>query len=216
MPKNILLKSLYRISRPTTEPTNQVSYYEQYREMQDLSIQSFNANLAGDWELIELDGVFDDIASAFIHTFIQTHKIWKEHAPCNILYADPDVLCVRPVDIRELLPTQMCLPDLSNCGLRYFDRLTPPTQWNTAYDMLKQWDFHNYCYEQTMYQAMHLCFQMPMPDPQAKIVRQYADYNKVFFNVNDFDQSIIHTHASRDPQLCLQQLKYLWDQVQSA
>lgn len=219
MIKNIVLKSLYRISGPGTiqgKLGEMVLHYDQYRNMQDLSIQSMQANLLGEWELIELSGVFEDLASSFIHTFIQTHKIWREHAPCNILYVDPDVLCVRPMDIWQIAPNRMWLPDLSNCGVRYFDRLMPPIQWSTAYEMLKFWDYDNYSYEQSMYQAMDLCFALAGAANRCTTVNQYSNYEQRFVELAEFSEAFIHVHASRNPQMCLQQLRYLWDTASSS
>lgn len=222
MIQNFLLKSLYRIESPGTLHgglAEMINYYDYYREMQDLSIQSLQTNLQGDWQLIELTGVFDDLASAFIHTFMQTHKIWRQHAPCNILYVDPDVLCVRPVNLWEMMPPTAFLLEHHNCGVRFFGHQTLPTQWNTGYQMLQTWDYDNYSYEQFLYQAMHLAFTIGAPSPEPRFVHQYPQYEQghdYFANLNDFNQYMIHPHASRNPELCVQQLKHIWNQVIAA
>ena len=73
--------------------------WDTYQQMQALSLESFQQNLQGPWELIELTGTQPNLQSAFRFVMQRTQELWREHAPCNILYTDPDTLCMKPMDI---------------------------------------------------------------------------------------------------------------------
>lgn len=225
--KNILLKSTYRIQNidgsqlqfPGCE-YGDVSdkVYQCYRDLQDFSISTFKENLKGDWQLIELTGEFNDLSSSFIHTMIQTHRIWKENWPCNILYVDADIICLNELDIfdRHQQPGggAMFLPFFWNCGVRWFGFHMPHSQWKVMYDNISNWNFASYDYEQQTYKAMHSAMN------HTGLNSKYSDdmfvFNAADTNIDHLDPAygsaaLIHSHASKGPANALKFLKQCWE-----
>jgi hypothetical protein len=80
---NILLKSFFEIQNTDNLLTDfdlkkmLVDTKDAYLDMQQLSIKSFEKNLAGSWTLIELNGIQPTIQDAFRYVMLETHKIWN-------------------------------------------------------------------------------------------------------------------------------------------
>ena len=222
--KNILLKSLYKITNvdgsQLKHPTcNSDEVFAAYRRLQDFSIETFNKNLLGEWELIELNGEFTDLSSSFIHTMIQTHRIWKDNWPCNILYVDADIICLNKCDL--FVASQgsggnaMQLPFFYNCGVRWFPSQMPYSQWRAMYENIEHWNFQMYDYEQETYKAMHSAMQMSGLNPYGEDMVFNVAHGETNNNIADFDPyhakaRMIHAHASRGPDQSLAFLKECW------
>lgn len=220
--KKILLKSTYRIQNIDYSQLNNFggndsdNLFQQYRDLQDFSISTCKENLLGDWELIELTGDFCDLSSSFIHTMIQTHRIWKENWPCDILYVDADIICLNECDfftVDHSPSSAMMLPFFWNCGVRYFPYTMPHSQWKIMYDNISNWNYQLYDYEQETYKAMHSGVS------HTGMGGEYQDerfiFNVVSLELKEFDPvhaeaRMIHAHASKGPTESLKFLKQLW------
>jgi len=79
---NILLKSFFEIQNTNARligievKKTLVDTKDAYLDMQRLSIKSFKKNLAGPWELIQLNGTQPTIQDAFRFVMLETHRIW--------------------------------------------------------------------------------------------------------------------------------------------
>jgi hypothetical protein len=99
--RNFFVRSLFRIknNQGGGTPWHLNNSFEYYEQMQELSIKSFQKNLLGTWELIELGGEFETIQLTWIEIIKQIQQLWHDQYPCNILWTDTDTLCIKPLDI---------------------------------------------------------------------------------------------------------------------
>lgn len=195
MPKNYLVKSLYRIQdihRYVSHKTmlDKENFYH-YARMQDLSIKSFQNHLKGEWELIYLQGTLPSLQESFIFTFEKVYQLWKTEN-CNILYADPDTLCLRDVEIFNKNYTA-CFEKNYTSGIRYINHNLPQENWDLALEKIKTWDYGKYAYEQDV---VYAALNVAGPKVSELVGETPIDeLDQVTYN----DQKIIHLHSSRDP-----------------
>jgi hypothetical protein len=149
--KNILLTGLHHIvSSPENTAFNftaRVDRFDLYQRMQEISIESFRQNLAGDWHWINLCEQFDCIQDAFRYTMNKTCELWYQES-CNILFVDPDTYCVKPTEIFGK-PFAACCQ--GNCGVRYFPHNMDSRLWLKAKHAMTQWNYKQWDYEQYIY-----------------------------------------------------------------
>ena len=168
--KNILLKTLFPIKEIKyvfSEHTQDT--WQEYVRMHELSVESFKKNLLGDWELISImDPPQETLQHAFRYTARLTRKIHQEHAPCRILYADPDTLCIRPLEIfgrfsefrlfdqmdQRTQPISEKWDGYWCCCVRYFPEGLDNKFWHGMKRKMQKWDYGRYDYEQEMYRQM--------------------------------------------------------------
>jgi len=224
---NILLKSLFKIKNHDPivgqPPSAMTHYFSSYRVMQDLSIVSFKKNLQGDWQLIELGGEFSRLSYALRYVMAQTKKIWKTHYPCNILYTDPDTLCIKPLDLFGKFFEFRLFTDghplsrkqYHNCGVRYFPKELTDAFWESIDSKMSQWDHKKYDYEQETY--IDCLWEQPslykqLSQPQSHVVKQITHKGHDAYNNYYSDAAILHVHASRGPtdQLTCMQEYWAW------
>ena len=169
--KNYLVKSLYQIANPdwhVLDRRHETNLFEQYMELHEMSLDSFNQHLKGDWELKFFTGEFHDINQAFESTFWAIHDLWHQE-PCNILYTDPDTLAVQPVDVFGKFPNFMMFNHTDprtfdrdgivfehffNAGVRYFPSTMSEETWKLGADMARNWNYNSYDTEQIILNAM--------------------------------------------------------------
>lgn len=224
---NLLLKSLYKISNNNLAGPGTISLdmldktYDYYREMQDLSIYSFQKNLKGDWQLIELQGEFDNFQDSLKWTMLETRRIWKHMRPSNILYTDPDTLCVFPSEIFgkflefRMFNNQSIIDHQQhfNCGVRYFPDVLDNKFWDQIDGMIDTWDMSKYDSEQKIYHSMMWSQDsMPVNISQAWVVKQgpFVDLNHMK-DTHKKPRSIMHFHSSKNPKKTLDLMKEVWD-----
>jgi hypothetical protein len=228
--KNILLKSLFEIANASPgDPPTMLNSISSYRSMQDISIESFQKNLSGEWVLMELGGQKSSLQEAFRYVMKRTREIWIEHAPCNILYADPDTLCVKPLCDLEKFKEFRIFTDgdplareqYHNCGVRWFPHTTQQCVWDYFDQELGIWyDDARYEHEQKIYRkAMWTQTDLDCTIQQC-IVNQVGGYYKSFelqTPMVDFAQTqpILHVHASRNPANRAVWMQEIWNKIQS-
>lgn len=227
MVTNILLKSLFDIKDKQTgrKPESMLSdtAYVAYQRMQALSKESFQTNLQGSWQLIELTGTQPNLQSAFRLTMQRTQELWHEHAPCNILYTDPDTLCVKPIDIfgrfrdfRIFTDRDPLSPrDYHNCGVRYFPSTLTQSFWDEINGAMSRWhDRVHYAFETDIYRHAMYTQANLLDTPQGWVALQCG------FGVPDPDRipelpAIFHLMASQSPENKLKIMQDLWDKINS-
>lgn len=209
---NYLIKSLHKIRQATetfgdsyNNPPTVLDYsgnFGYYEKMQELSIASYGKNLQGDWQLIYLSEEFDSLQDSFRYTFEQTYNLWNAET-CNVLYADPDTLCLKPT---EIFGGTWSPGSRRNCCLRYFPHDMDTAAWHKAKRFMRDWDYTIYDYEQLMYNAMSA--GMPLPNVEDLVQQAPAagipgQNNSNVFSRVDYSKNIIHFHSSRDPRAAL-------------
>jgi hypothetical protein len=223
--KNILLKSLFDIQdkKAGRKPELMLAdlAWDTYQQMQALSLESFQQNLQGPWELIELTGTQPNLQSAFRFVMQRTQELWREHAPCNILYTDPDTLCMKPMDIfgrfvdfriftdRDPLSQR----DYHNCGVRYFPSTLTETFWNEINSSMIPWhDNVHYAFETDIYRHAMYTQQDLLVTPQGWVALQCGLGLPGLEQIPDLP-GIWHLMASQGPENKLKIMQDLWKQI---
>ena len=231
--KNFLVKTLYQINKNHggANPWMLDNTFEYYRKMQDLSIESFQKNLTGDWKLIEFGGEFDNLQLALIESIRQIQQFWHDQYPCNILYTDPDTLCIKPLDVFgkfeefRLFTENDPLEQLQyhNSGVKYYPSTIESKFWNQIQQEINTWDFSKYDTEQTIYAK--LMWEQPnlhinRYQAQGLIVSQLGRIHWLdkHFDFNDLlpielDRPILHFHGSRDPKARLEWMQNIYNHL---
>jgi len=231
--KNYLVKSLFKIKDPDWEVhvRHEQDMYNKYVEVNNLSLKSFEDNLEGKWEYKFITGEFETIHEGLHHTFHELYKLWKS-APCNILYTDPDTLCINPLDIWGKFdkfmmfnytdPKQytaenkynLAFQHFFNAGVRYFPSTMDQRVWDTGLVMAESWDFKDYDSEQIILNLMLWMQNIDLKDA----TRPDIAYQAFGANLEEMDQwnnyslvdsAIIHLHGSRNIDAKLAQMKSL-------
>jgi hypothetical protein len=196
-----MLKSTYEIPGETAVFDDFVfglTNYKDYKKMQKLSISSFKENLLGEWSLIHLTGTKDTLQESFIFTLEKTYKIWKNEK-CNILYTDPDTLCIKPTQVFNEDFVAGCR---HNCGVRYFPHDMDSSIWDQVFEHVSKWNYNKYDYEQDIYISMYRSGKAI-----TDIVQQAPIYEK--FTGIDYSKNIIHLHSSGGPKKTLMKMREL-------
>lgn len=225
--KNILVKSLYKIKSQDWDikSREEENLYEKYQRCHDISLESFNQRLAGNWEYKFIGGEFDTIHMALRHTYYEIYYMWKDNYPCNILYTDPDTIAIKSVDhiwncwskfmmfnysepkyfhVNNVYNERF--PNFFNAGVRYFPSTMSEQTWAIGLDMAANWDLTDYNTEQIILnkmlwsQGLHISEALvPKIAYQAQWLPGLDIWRQDIWNgchIND--SNIIHLHCSRD------------------
>jgi hypothetical protein len=218
--KNFLVRSLFRIknNQGGGTPYHLDNSFDNYQQMQELSIKSFQKNLLGTWELIELGGEFETIQLTWLEIIKQIQQLWHDQYPCNILWTDTDTLCIKPLDIfgrfKEFrLFTEQDPLDRSqynNACVKYYPWTLESEFWTQMQQELDNWDFTKYDTEQLVHTK--LMWNQPslhanISQKQSLIVSQLGhrfDWQVEKFDFEDISQQdldccVLHFHSSRGP-----------------
>lgn len=227
----LVLKTLYPVDDISTldwTRSKHPRHWELYNSMQDLSIESFNTNMTGSWDLVDIRRPsLPNLADAFIHTMRLTSELYaKYRGTAAILYADPDILCLRPTsstvwesfrDFRSFASPSVPIPFESdifwNCSLRLFPQGLPESFWFKLKTLINTWDRSRYGYEQWVYWKM-------MWEQEPPIDRHNPN-NKMMWTAwppgASFEKSLvplrynfIHVSASSNPETSLAIMKKIW------
>lgn len=225
--KNILVKSLYKIASTdwaVKDRSKEQDLYEKYVECHELSLESFQRYLKGDWTYEFIGGEFDTIHEALRHTFYEVHRLWKENYPCNILYTDPDTMAIRSFDIWGQYEKFMMFnysepkyfhvknkygkiyPTFFNAGVRYFPSTMQESTWNIGLDMADQWDLLDYNTEQIILNEMLWSQGLHVSEALVPKVAYQAHWlpgmdfwrQDIWNGIHIQETDILHVHSSRD------------------
>lgn len=224
--KNYLVKSLFQVTDTNwhyKDRKNEHDLYNQYVEMHQLSVDSYNKHLKGDWELKFINGSVDNINDAFKKTFIEIYKLWKQ-GNTNILYTDPDTLAVKDIDPWEISDKFMMFnftsmkslrasshynrnfPWFFNAGVRFFPANMNQRIWDIGLTMYDNWEEDSYNTEQIILNSMlwdqGLTLDQvlrPQWAYQAHLLPNKASVlDQDIWNGIDINRAlIIHAHSSR-------------------
>ena len=218
--RNFLVRSLFRIknNQGGGTPWHLDDSFEEYRLMQELSIKSFQKNLLGTWELIELSGKFENIQLTWIEIIKQIQQLWHDQYPCNILWTDTDTLCIKPLDIFgrfqefRLFTEQdpLTRDQYHNACMKYYPSTLEPDFWMQMQQELDNWNFDKYDTEQLVHTKLmwnQSSLRTNVAQEQSSIVSQLGhrfnwqvekfDFEDI--SQQDLDCCILHFHSSRGP-----------------
>lgn len=240
--KNILVKSLFKINSANwnvKDRSKEKNLYEKYLESHELSLKSFEKFLPGEWEYEFISGEYDTIHQALHHTFYAIRDLWVKHAPCNILYTDPDTLAINPINVWGQYDKFMMFgfsdpksfyrpnvyglvfPNFFNAGVRYFPASMSAVTWQDGLKLADNWKFDNYDTEQIILNRMLWGQGITVDEalnPRLAYQAHWLPTNDVWraniwngININE--AQIIHLHASRDIEYKLEYMKELYSQI---
>lgn len=219
--KNYLVKTLFKVQDSNwhfKDRAEEGDLFDHYVRAHELSLQSFNRFLKGDFEFRFYSGEVANINDAFRNTFWLIHDLWHTE-PCNILYTDPDTIAIKPIDpwhydkfmmFNYTDPKSLEIDDkvlvehFFNAGVRYFPSTMTQHTWGLGRNLAINWDKNNYHTEQLILNNM-LWSQGLSPEQALDKSMNWALFVNMDRNVSDeFNQTdintakIIHLHASRD------------------
>jgi len=236
--KNILVKSLYELKSTNwsfRDRSNEPNLFSCYLEAHRTSLASFKKHLKGEWEFIYITDNYDTIHQGLHRTFFEIYKIWKDNAPCNILYTDPDTMAIAPVDIWNRYqhfmmfnfsdPRSFYKPNkyqlkfshFFNAGVRYFPATMSTAIWEQGLAMANEWDFDSYDTEQIILNHMFWNQGPRLSEvllPKLNYQAPWMDPNEMWrqdlWNGVDIEEcQIIHLHGSRGIEEKLRFMKSL-------
>jgi hypothetical protein len=227
---NILVKGLCKIKNHVEcAPIAVHNNYEYYVEMHKLSIESYKKNLQGDWILKELDIEQDNIQEYFKNLLIFIKNVWHEFYPCNILYADADTLCIKPLsifgqfdDFRLFSEDDPIIENsYINGGIKYYPAELSKEFWDQIDFIIDNWDNDMWIYEQIAQAS--LMFRYSKFDSDKKqdwVVRQIGFNHQRLIseialdNIKSIKQAILHFHSSQYPLYRLEAMQFIWKNLQ--
>ena len=235
--KNYLVKSLFTV-RDTNwyfrDRADERGMHNDYQQMHQVSLASFEKNLTGTWEHKFLSGEVDNINQAFERTFWYIYDLW--HAkPCNILYTDPDTVLIKPLNIWDQFsefrmfnytdPRSLTTENIYNkkfehfynAGVRYFTATMAEETWAVGRTIAEHWDHTTYDTEQIILNAMLWSQNISVAEAQRPDIAYQAQWlPAVPVEVQDSwngcsinDTAIVHVHGSRNSKIKLDFMKSL-------
>ena len=233
--KNYLIKGLHRIGStqwwPGRDRADEGDLYYYYEKMSRLSEASFFQNLQGDWELIRLESVAQDVNHVFRQQFRAIWNIWSAE-PCNVLYCGSDVQVLKPVEVfgryQHFLmfnytdPKSLDgFPHFLNADIRYYPAEMDRTMFEQALaeiDHATEWNNDQQLYNRMVWgQGLspgqvidpRMAYQGPwLPGPPAN--KEFTDnWNGCALE----DAYIVHWHGSRHAESKLALMKSINDQL---
>lgn len=239
--KNYLIRSLYRIESPLwfRDRSDEGDIYEQYMQMHEISLRTFEQHLQGDWEFVFFNKTVDDIQSVFKDHFFEIYDIWRSE-PCNILYCGPDNAMMKPTEFfgkyDDFMMFNYTDPKSSvehnhygvqhkhffNADVRYYPSTMSKDIWDMGVKMAHNWDFN--CWNTEQFILNKMLWDQPNRtlentlDPlmayQAHGVypeqlNQSIQYSNSWNGCDINDSYIIHCHGSRNAPQKLELMKIL-------
>lgn len=239
--KNYLVKTLFEVTNTNWQVHDrghEQNLFDNYCKMHDVSVESFNNHLAGDWELKFIGGKVTNINEAFEKTFWYIHDLWHQE-PCNILYTDPDTVAIKSVDPWNKFSNFMMFnftdprtfnkpniynksfENFFNAGVRYFPGTMTKEVWDQGSAMAKNWDHTTYDTEQIILNTM-LWDQGLTLEQACRPALAYQAHLIPWVPINQSDawnnfplvkSDIVHVHASRNAQLKLDLMQQLFKET---
>jgi hypothetical protein len=125
---------------------------KRYNNMKSMCCASAEKFILGLDDILIHEAQVDNIQQAFKQHFYDLYDIWAQ-GHVNILYADLDVLFIKPFDWFEH-SDHFVMYTSWNCGVRYHGHDMDPKLWDHAFERCKQRDHTNWQYEQDIYKEM--------------------------------------------------------------
>jgi hypothetical protein len=233
--KNYLIKGLHKIGStewwPGSDRAWEGDLYPIYKQMNELSEQSFFHFLDGDWELINLVSEATDVNHVFRQQFQSIWEIWQQE-PCNIFYCGSDTQMIKPTKVfdqyQHFLLFNYTDPKsfgpcthFLNADIRYYPSTMSRDMWDWALAQTKTLDWWNG--DQLLYNQMvwsqglgsekvinprmaYQGFMLPGDDTVRDISNQWN-------GCRIDDAHLIHWHGSRGAQAKLELMQSINTQL---
>lgn len=200
--------------------------FEDYKNMTELCVESFTKNLIGLDDIFVLEGKVDNYHQLFKEVYARVKKIYHSKGNHNILFADSDTICLKPVDVFEkfdkfamfLIANEfqfsfanpVCLDLVKNlspwmmANLRYYPNSMDQKLWDIGDDLAYSW-INEWAYDTIIYNKMF----------HAQDIADYNVYNIPKWNtlvvggITDShikNSDIIHCAATRGSSLALENI----------
>jgi hypothetical protein len=219
--KNLLVSKHYKIKDHTKwygDRTNEDGLEENYDKMMDLMLDSAEANLLCMDDYIVHEGEADNIREVFKIHFYEIYELWKQGN--NILYADSDVLFVKPVDYFTQFVDRFVMFNYTdppggttcdhygisfehfyNCGIRYYPHNMDQSVWDRGIEMVENWNPERWNSEQVIYNEMMWMQDFPGHFFRPELAYQLVDVDTQRSHRNNRmsldDAYAVHFHGSR-------------------
>ena len=220
--KNILVLKHYKLlqSNGWDDHSNPVPSYDwkhykkRYDNLRKYCEASAIKNIVGLDDIIVHNATVTNIQEAFKQHFFDLHDIWIK-GDTNILYADLDVLFVRPFEWFEASHGYL-LYNTGNSGVRYHGHDMDPMLWELAFERIKEWPENKWDYEQDIY--IEMACQKPMPQDIEEyywsLILQYPDNPLPPKDIlSDNSIKAVHFHSTRDEFNVVSQMKDVWKYI---
>ena len=155
---NLYHESGWNVKREDGDITDEINWLqrieriERYNEMKRMCLASAEKFLLGLDDIVIHDTDVYDIQAGFKQHFFDLYDLWKQ-GDVNILYADLDVLFIRPFNWFDF-SDHFVMYDLNNSGIRYHGHDMTPDTWELAFKRCQTWNPEQWDYEQEIYKEM--------------------------------------------------------------
>lgn len=218
--KNLLVRSLYRIKSTKwfRDRAEEGDLYDLYHQMHEISLESFEKHLQGDWEFVFYNKEVDNIQEVFRDHFFEIYDLWK--SGCNILYCGPDNFMTQDTsfygeysDFRMFNYTDpkqfRHFEHFLNADVRYYSADMDPDTWCKPLEAAKNWDFSEWNTEQIILNDMlwsqadrtpentimpHMAYQGHLLGRDIRTLQ----YSNAWNGIDIRQAHIIHLHGSRN------------------
>ena len=220
-PKNIFATACYEV-----ENMYGLTNFQDYAKMTELCVESFKKNLVGLDDVIVLKGKAPNYHELFKEVYWRVKDIHLAYNNCNILFADSDTICLKPVEIFEkfnkfamfLIANEfqfsfrdpVCLSLVKSlspwmmANLRYYPNNMDKKLWDIgddlAYSWIDEWAYDTIIYNK-MFHAQDIIDYSPynIPEWNTLVVKAISDAE-----INN--STIIHCAATRGSGLSLENI----------
>lgn len=239
--KNYLIRSLYQIKSPVwfRDRTDEGDIYDQYMQMHEISLRTFEQHLQGDWEFVFFNKTVPDIQAVFKDHFFEIYDIWRQ-GDCNILYCGPDNAMMKPTQFfgkyEDFMMFNYTDPKSSteanhygvqhshffNADVRYYPSTMSQDIWDMGLKMADNWDFN--CWNTEQFILNKMLWDQPnrtLENTLDPLMAYQAhgvypeQLNRTIQHSNSWngcdinDSYIIHCHGSRNAPQKLELMKIL-------
>jgi len=213
--------------------------YNWYMKMNEISLRTFEKNLAGDWEFIFYNEEVENIQNVLQEHFFKIYDLWKSE-PCNILYCGPDNLVMKPTEVFGKYDQFMMFnyTDPKSCNdknkynlkhehffnadVRYFPHTMSEDIWQLGAKMASDWDFDCWNTEQIILNEM--LWKQPGRTIENTLDATMAyqgfylfeddwdrrlDWQNAWNGIHIADANIIHLHGSRNAEMKFELMEQL-------
>ena len=144
--------------------------FEYYQQMYQISLESREKYLRGPFENVLFSKEVENFQEVFRSHFKWIYNLWRENAPCNILYVGPDNLFVKPTEIfgrykefrlmnytdpKSIHQEGYNFDHFLNGDFRYYPAEMSQETWDRGLALVQEWTNHSpWNTEQYIYNTM--------------------------------------------------------------
>lgn len=230
---NLLVTKLYTITDHTQWPDDrsaETDLVENYGAMCDLMAQSGRDFITDLDDVVIHKGEAENIRDVFKIHFYEIYELWQQGH--NILYADTDVVFLKPVEYFDKFDQFMMfnythggqagtqcnhygvkLPHFFNCGIRYYPQNMDQEIWDIGIKMVENWNPNRWNSEQVIYNVMLWSQKLTKSPLLPDIAYQYISddihicdqHNRISLS----EAKTVHLHGSKGSRNRLEVMKDL-------